>query len=139
MLLHSLRNISVQEWRVTWVCIPDMPWLHSTLSDFRFYSYKISDYIHTIFVSFIVVQMGEEYYYAKDYTKALKWVLFTIYFCKHSDSLAAKMRTEICIGGFTTSVFIPTSIKHHLCDFLYFQVMPIGTVLFWVLANLTFI
>ena len=23
--------------------------------------------------------MGEEYYYAKDYTKALKWVLFTIF------------------------------------------------------------
>ena len=42
------------------------------LSDFRLHSYKISDYIHTIFVSFIVVQMGEEYYYAKDYTKALK-------------------------------------------------------------------
>lgn len=25
--------------------------------------------------------MGEEYYYAKDYTKALKWVLYECYFC----------------------------------------------------------
>lgn len=50
------------------------------------------------------------------------------------------MTTEICIGGFITSVFIPASIKHHFCDFFsLFQVMSIGTVLFRVLANLTYI
>lgn len=27
--------------------------------------------------------MGEEYYYAKDYTKALKWVRFAVYFHKY--------------------------------------------------------
>ena len=51
------------------------------------------------------------------------------------------MRTEICSGGFITSVFIPTSVKYHFCDFFFFffQVMSIGTVLFRLLANLTFI
>jgi len=41
-------------------------------ASFTFYVLpRLTPYLSN-FVSFAVVQMGEEYYYAKDYTKALK-------------------------------------------------------------------
>lgn len=54
--------------------------------------------------------MGEEYYYAKDYTKALKWVLFAVYFRKYW-SPYTEIGIDTYIAGFVinVSIFINSS------------------------------
>ena len=128
MLLRNLRNISVREWKVIWVGIRNMPQLCATLSNFKLCSYSL--------FSFIVVQMGEEYYYAKDYTKALKWVLFTIYFYKYSDSLEAELAWKSVLKDLLFPYLFLLLLN--TISVIFIQVLSAGTVIIRVLGNLTF-
>lgn len=69
MLSHNSRSTNVQEWKVIWVSIDNQ---------MHFLDLILQRLSVVIWIFFSVVQMGEEYYYAKDYAKALKWVSFMI-------------------------------------------------------------